>query len=1021
MDIIKRFKIGEKNVYLLQDGEIKYAATELGLYDADTLVALKNSGYKILGYYGNILMPNGISIKEMTVSPCDLPASHIDMANSMEEVALSESEAAVYFDREVNVEYFKLKEPKVEIHTREELLQYLRNTYITRNSKVMKKDVRPLNSFVAREALFELKELASDNLIKRFMDIIQNRRKLGSYSDFKRLVAFLQKEGVLGETYTAEDVQQAYLSWGVCGIKTPITSWNTEVGTSMPMSANVSNSSSTADTVTMYTIEKCLMNRQGVIYMSKGSYNWGLGQSETVGGINPTQIDKCQELLSSASQWKHDYTVIECKIPYSTNRHNITFLDNDGVSFSAKIDTKEILIKDNYAVLLNCSFLSIKGFDGEFEVVSQCLNPTDYIIRQLTRTKVREIIRNRTADVDVKSSYELCLKEGVSPENAINWIIRRITELPALNKSYAEERKFSDAALCYRIGPSADLIAKYNPDNKEYSDISELIDIMLTTQELMRDQKMLEEDDIDAIEELLQPLARFEFVKDLIFGSGKIDHFGDGYDKDGVAGYEAITQLIMTYLKLKGVTNVEDAKHLLANLEMVTDFNVDAVFPYRELMAKGCELDRAILNGTRARECNRAVWITRVYRELGNGVPEEKRHYIFDCASINFRESTTKYIRESLIQSFEAAINQANVSNHKRRCMLEAAPAMAVALMFKQLAQKLVVTEGLYGFVTTEETIGDVKLQINIPKNVYTLLQQKNWFKMNSCCTLWEWCLYEMTPKKTWQLYCVNANITPWEVHPKTGKAFPVYNFGTNFMSNGVFSKLSIGYQNSVNASKSRVRSFSSEYAASSLFAVPIDDLKLYAPDAVDKALFLTNMETPDHYVERYRYWEREYAKEGKYITKFLLKADYLYENYYSACQTSFPKNTSIHTAPLTDARQSKEYLFDMNVVSLTSNQQNLLEYTQNSYGSFNVKDKTFMDICSWIALIDDSFNAKADIFVNGYQVICVNMKGKYEFDLRTVTKAVLDDLVAQGILYQLKTRMYLLQAVDGYYFVEVK
>ena len=106
-----------------------------------------------------------------------------------------------------------------DIQTREGLIEYLElleNADMRRQGTIV--NYMPLNSFVAKEALFTVEEyFAPENA--KYRRIIEERRVL-SYQNYLKLVKQLQDFAGLPKTFNNKDLADAYFKWGICGINT---------------------------------------------------------------------------------------------------------------------------------------------------------------------------------------------------------------------------------------------------------------------------------------------------------------------------------------------------------------------------------------------------------------------------------------------------------------------------------------------------------------------------------------------------------------------------------------------------------------------------------------------------------------------------------------------------------------------------------------------------------------------------------------------------------------------------------
>lgn len=1040
MEIINRFVMEDgTNGYTVDDCGLELHYAELGLYDPMVLTELTKAGYKIMGYYGNILTPQGVSIKDLVTVPCTVTDHEYNMMLQMAEAALTEAEAAPYFCREIEVQEVELKQPKVEIHTRKELLTYLDKYMITRKCKTIKRDIRPLNSFVAKEALFELSEL-TDPQVRRYMNIIEERRILGSYVEYERLKDFLTAEGVLQAGATADDVKQAYLAWGICGIKTPITSVNVNIGTNADIYSVIENLS-LAKGEGCESLEMCLVDRRGILHYSKGEIDLHrLGNDYSLAGINILYEKDVKKALERTSSWETDCIVTTCGVPISSKRSYYKFMDSTGIAYTAKVDNGKVVIFDRTCSIYAANFLLVRNTNKELIPISRCNSEAEFNSYCLIRAKVYDMIKARTVESPVKSTIDLCISEGVSPENAIAWAATCIKRNPGLNQFFEASLNYQDAALMYREGPEQKFIKKYNPDELEYSTMDELTEIMKNTrQEYIDRGEYLVVDPKDVTpagnlikeEIILRPIEMLEFAKGILDGEMSVNHIESGKVQDGQIKVDELSKLVINVLSIMGIDlkNTSMVENALRNLDSSNVFEVDSIFKERSATYYGYLKDRAMLNAARAAECSNAVYITKIFREMANLPIEEQRHYMFECITLdlmgkkrNPAVGVQNAISEAIVTSVKAS---KNIPYEFKEIYSIEAPSAALKVMFSiMLGQVKVIGETLSGVIIAEKLNinGDaVEIQFSIPKDVYEMAGDKKLYQFNKLVTLCDWCQWETT-NGAWNLYCLNANITPWYVTPKQGVSIPTYNFQVNFVLNKVLGGLPAEFKNELEVANAKVTELSNVYDSYKLLGddgVPSMD---FNESNIELVISTDEEETPELYNKRFNIYRTKASLEGKYVKRIRLKSDVIFQSYEKFSPS--PMNSEDDEfAVLTDPELAKQTLKTYQVAHVDNGSKiKRLETNQNSYGVFNLKEQLFTDVLNWGDLFQGKFVPSRETFVIDSKLYVIRLDGtKKIFDLRDLSREALIKLTEKGLCYQLSARRFLFSTIDGYYYVEAK
>lgn len=1019
MEIISRSKYEGRNFYTIKEGTMEYASTERGLYDSATLDKLKESGYRILGYHGNIMTPEGVCIQDIVETPCTLTDDVIDMALMMEDSALSEAEAASYFDRSLTVQEVQLKEPKVEIHTREELIKYLCSKHPD--------DWKPLNAITAREALFTIEELISDSKVRQLFDAITKRRKISSYGDYQKLIKFLQEESVLGPTYTADDIRTAYLSWGICGLRASIIDTSVMMGIYAPLDAENDNISKYG-ALARQSIEYCLLDKQGILHYPGGKFDTREYDSAEFkdAPASPLDVKVYRDLIGKSSKWDTEFKVIRCAVPVVSSRSYYTIMGESGVMYKCKVDTDAMAIRDIRSTIYSAPYLSVAGYDKQAIPLSKCIDYETYKMWEYAKAKTRSIVIAHSTPAPVKSSYEMCIKEGVNPSAAVNWCAVMAA------KYDPDEIDYTNANTLYREGPDAQLIAKYNPDEVTYETLDELIDIFNETREVMEENGQylfVAGDDHSAgslavrDEIMLRPLENLTFAKNLINGTASVGKFAKGKQLDGHAEIFKLAELFMTLFRLKGVARSADAVALLQRVEQADLFDVDTAFPCRDNAANGYFHDKCELNGARASQADWPVMITRVFRENANAPKESLRHYMFECVALNMcRGSVGIAMRDAVTAAIVDAVKSCDKFNYRQKeCIELEAPALALALMFRRHFGGLHETGRVMGFVLVNENVYGEELTLRIPESTWQRIMDGDAFTGKKFITLYEWCDYEMRADDTFRLYALNANINPWYVTPKPGFKIGTYNFNLNYVLDDTLQLASDSFKELVAATPgARVCSIMEEYTDSTaLLSLEEDELSdLYKGNEEDALVYTAN-ESPHTYYARFMKHRNDY--EGRYLVRVPLKSDVIFANYAPSCGVTVSAQPEF--ADLNgDRAKSVQYTRDIATVDITPvTTKNLLSVQLNDVKHADLTEVPFEEISSWPEIVEGTFKPTGACVLAHGVLLVITANGTAEIDLTTCTLERFEKLVSKGIIYQTGARQFFIRTIKNDYLVEVR
>lgn len=213
MEIKKRLIMtgaNDVNGVLIYDEGEEYPVFLESLHNTIIFPMLVESGYKLTGLpYGFI--KNGVPFDKLPVEHYNCSDIETERMYNSIGVKLPYDELKKYIDVQA-AQGRDLPPTNYTIHTREELLEYLEATAIADTDE----DFKPLNYFVAPDALFTLQEYKSlEN--HKYISLISRRREM-SLRKFHNLVKWLLTIN-LKPNYTVMDVLDAYFAWGMDGLK----------------------------------------------------------------------------------------------------------------------------------------------------------------------------------------------------------------------------------------------------------------------------------------------------------------------------------------------------------------------------------------------------------------------------------------------------------------------------------------------------------------------------------------------------------------------------------------------------------------------------------------------------------------------------------------------------------------------------------------------------------------------------------------------------------------------------------
>lgn len=1012
--------------YEIDDDGFKQLVLLRALYDKYTLDGLIKEGYSFVDYHGNIITPTGERLQDREAKPVTLSDfEYQNLLDFADDIALSEAEAVVYFTRDTTLKTITLKEATVpQIKTREQFVAYLQQ--LNRMSGYVNlaiEDHRPINAIVAREALFSIEEVIQNQDTKKLLEVLSERKKIRSKQGYDNLIKFLVNEGVLrSSTPTRLEFLDAYTAWGVDGIKTPVVErkqLESSAGTIFEAT------SQTMGKAVNRTAELCLLDKSGTIFSSMGKIDFTGVDNFKRELFYPYTENTYWDLYKSRDQWFSDFKPINCTVPLITPRIAMTLIDDDGVLYEARIEVDNTCIITNRQCITSAPGFRVKLIDDCLYPLSLFKSANEFKVYNMILTAITAAVKARTVECPVSSSYEMCLKEGVSPEAALHYLCREVMT-NGMNVDLRGDMDYMDAWELYSTqgapeirGSSTtfNLQQKYNPDSLPYNNVDDLLDIFNAAQEEKTVSGGL------SLENLLQPIERMNFAKRLRTGELSISELGLGLYLDS----ELDKQQLIRYLKLVMDTvggydesSINATYNALSTiLKDRTIFDMNDIIHERNNAHIGYLKDRAYLNRDRARQSTSAVFVENVFREMANLPTEEQRHFACECLVLDVTNGTVNrnYINV-LEQCLQNAINKtAHLTAGEKELLTIESPMTALRLCFKLGVGNIETSSSaLADHRSVKETIvGGIDITVDIPMYIVQWFSNLSSYK-RQYVILADWCQYEMGTNHAFNYVCLNADINPWFVIPKKGFTIRSHNFAINHLKAASLKAMSEGYQEKVrNTRVARLSEFG--ISGNIIQYVGTEDSTLLTRFTVDEPLDWEGSETFDYHYQRFTITNTKLAETGSYLNALRLRSDAIFDSYAEACGVTV-RQEALYSASV-NKEDKQRCLTQMDIVPLR-NVDDIKAISANTrLSQFNISEFTLNDIVAWPEIVDNRFNPTATVMFNGVGLIVLEGVSKRVIPLSELDQEV-ESLYTSGAIYRLNAYQYMIKTPTETLLLEV-
>lgn len=799
------------------------------LYTKYYLSLLKESGYKIYDYNGNIETPTGDSIDSLPA----IDFGEVDMdwwntlAANMDEI-LTDAEASEFYSFNSHAESVKFAEPiAYEINTREELERFIDREYSKYCTLGYCIDNRPLNSIVNPDALYTMDEIQENKDIVNRLNAINVRHTFKDYAAYKTVIEFLIKNGKLStENPTMGEFVRAYYSWGPDGITGTCVDLKFRQGVDGRFE-NVDDSMISSANPEVY----CVSNRESVISVV-GNDNrirflrettslqnkamWTDFGRETLAILDTETLTRAIRRKAGA----YKYSSIRSQRAKVSDRLYFTFVTNNGYRYVYKVAhgaTVINLLTGHSSIWYSPINFQVKMINSRSRLsMDRFRNETDYILWNMCTNKVAEIMTKRTKPASIENSYQMLINSGLSPLAAVTYMARRV--LKEDFESNVETRgiyaglSVDNCIKWYSEKEIPEKVMKaFMLDETEINNIEDFIkaadaDYLQERRDMMSNNEIsMGQPEYDPTfgSPTLDALAYYnnvKFVSDCMNGYINIDNFGDGIRADKLDEYIDTASIFMSiiYAELGDNPDINDAYNFIEGIETSSYYNINSnrQFNYRDGAYVGALLDRAFLLGRKGSATDTAWWcyVTKVFRELSNKPIEEQRPYMLELLVVKSKKaqgsgSIDGDIRDIAVACVENALEACdNISKDKIAISDKITAAdgktyydlvcdikdfIAAELLFRIIGYKGEGENGMATFKMEYDNEGN-KLSIPVPMAVVELCKRV----LNDVEThVYYMPIYEINANEYnpyqgsggFPMHIVNAIVTPWTVTPKKG------------------------------------------------------------------------------------------------------------------------------------------------------------------------------------------------------------------------------------------------------------
>lgn len=1005
------------------------------LYYGDWFHALRSSGYKFYSYNPDeITCPDGKCITELP--EVELSSIEEDAWESMQGFvmeALPDAVASKYYEAH-NTE-FSFRDPvEIQIATREELVAYLNQVKSAIYNSGSNPDVRPLNSFVAKEALFTLDELHSDPEVRALFRVIQMRHKLRDYNVYMKLVNWLCEQGVLNSTNPSYiEFLTAYYAWGFDGIRDDCSQVSTKLAANGAIYKRNEDYRPTGHYLSNKTEEFLLWDtNENLRYLNFVEPTESIRTFDKENLVLPSP-DDLFKARREKSGWKSKYLIYRGYVHNTSDRLYMDYFSQNGYPFHIKITHNSVYVYSNTKMVYSDTNFAVGSIKyGVWFGLDDIRSQDDYYLWNLALIKSHHLCKNKVIPSLYNNTCEMYIGEGLGPKAAIhqaniNIKINTFESSESFYDSLGKKPIYLDAIQDYCSPVDSEILAIIGGDEEDYEDKGYLIDVMSDLLPQMIEDCLAAPDAANKhpnCEEFVKYYDNLSFVHEFFNGSIMIDSLGDGYKKDAGSLLIPIAKIIISCLHAEGVIgNKIESENIIMNFDSLGLVDLNKVLKVKDAKHKGCLEDMAALRCRRTASAYAWCYCTKVFRELSNAPISKQRHYLMEIVQLE-NEGIKQAFKEAVLDAIPEDDNSFEVD-----LMRDMVGDVAAKIFFGILDGSIddsYLKDGNYVITHNFDTLGEIKIVIS--DYLYSLASQFDVTSATKYITLFDWVKYELGDNGGYSLYMVNANITPWRVSPKKGYTINEYNFAVNWLSQNALNSMAdtLG-EEWCTALATTDKSCTALGRLNGSAFIPSADFDLsgmtpedYDIDTIDAVLSDMTLETPALYYRRWMLYKKRASEEGKRLISIPLKSDILYGSlswFYGEevkGEAEFSDDLDIHPTAWLESteRNPLKWIKETPTAAIAANTVRKRSFDIFSYDMENV--------VSWSKLLRGAFVPSAAITVSNTKLEILVGDKLESLPFSSLNAQALEKLADKGILFKLGDSSYFAKAYNGSFVLEV-
>lgn len=1014
MMVKNRLVDGQGNLagFLLEDDGNILQIGSRGMYAEHIIEWLRESGYKYISYDCDIISPDGINIKELASLPLKFETPEDEtMFYDEDELALPESECLQYFELvEEQVEAYEFKQPiQVLINTREELERFLDMQQRLMTMAPDRVELRPINSFTAKEALYTVDEYAESESAKHYIGIMEGLRKWGTYESDK-LIKYFYSQGVIDNTEDSHyNLIKGYTAWGIPGFN--MDCYNVEI------TSKISKDCLGKDRVRT-EILNTILSTDGYLH-----YRGDKIDVNDVSSIdNLKYVPNFEEEFFEKLNTRRDTAeVIEC-VRKSPKIHLLAISkDSSGYRREVTIDVDALAIKDSSG--LNCiynSMFSIRLQDGTSVSLSNFKDRREFELYTVARTHVLDLSSSKVRVAPANSSFEVMRNIGVSDYTALRYIAYRAGTKENNARAGLEFPPY-DAVMNFLKGIPDFVCKELDIDTDEIEDL-DIFDAL----EVVRSKAVLADESGKGISPSAAKIVeQLNLISNITNGIFSVDKIYEGQRLDTASTTHILTNTLLTSVGMVydlSTITVADLINILTSGEQLP-YDIDRSISNRENKYYGAYYDMADINQTRILQSTSLIYVTKIFREASNRLNQrEDRPYAIECVKFDNTKGGFTYSNIGRIaEIYRKALDEALTGKRRKLVEIEIMKMRAeeigcgiymdIAFAKSPEALKYEYTINTFGLEVT------VKLDFDFVRNIY----MNNVRKSIKFTTLADYVEYEISSQNIFNTYCINATINPWSVVSKTDTPIESYPFGINYLKEKTLGSFGDSYLSRVLNSGNRVVELSSIsngqllnttldlFGTEDLDDIPIEDLEVLIARGETE-------ETFQNYYRRFTHYNNLAANDGKLLLAIPLRSDLMYKN-LSFIDKETP--VVVESPEYNNLEQTKDkfrFLTNFDRFSYVAKTENRI--TSKSYIEELSLNGDLRLVSRWLPLLLGTFKPTDVTIVSGLSlsVIRGGEIKEYKFPM---ADGEIKTLLDQGNIYQIGANEYAIKSSGKLYKME--